>query len=67
MIASVFKKYDRDNKNYLTLDDLKDMNNHVKENLDTETLRLMLQKADSNKDGKISFEDFYAVMTKNIY
>ena len=43
------------------------MNNHVKENLDLETLRLMLEKADSNKDGKISFEDFYAVMTKNIY
>jgi len=67
MIASVFKKYDRENKNYLTLEDLKDMNNHVKENLDLETLRLMLEKADSNKDGKISFEDFYAVMTKNIY
>ena len=30
MIASVFKKYDRNNKNYLTLDDLQDMNNHVK-------------------------------------
>ena len=30
MIASVFKKYDRHNKNYLTLEDLQDMNNHVK-------------------------------------
>lgn len=27
----------------------------------------MLEKADSNKDGKISFEDFYAVMVKDIY
>lgn len=36
LIASIFKKYDRDNKNYLTIEDLKDMkNNHVKENLDT--------------------------------
>jgi Ca2+-binding EF-hand superfamily protein len=43
------------------------MNNHVKENLDNETLKLMLEKADSNKDGKVSFEDFYAVMIKNIY
>ena len=55
MIASIFKKYDRENKNYLVLDDLKDMNSHVKENLDEETLKLMLEKADSNRDGKISF------------
>jgi Ca2+-binding EF-hand superfamily protein len=26
---------------------------------------MMLEKADSNKDGKISFEDFYSVMVKN--
>lgn len=25
----------------------------------------MLEKADSNQDGKISFEDFYSVMVKN--
>lgn len=25
----------------------------------------MLEKADSNKDGRISFEDFYSVMVKN--
>lgn len=66
-IAAIFKKYDRDNKNYLTLDDFKEMNSHVKENLDEETLKLMLEKADSNKDGKVSFEDFYSVMIKDIY
>jgi Ca2+-binding EF-hand superfamily protein len=27
----------------------------------------MLEKADSNKDGKVSFEDFYSVMIKDIY
>ena len=66
-IASIFKKYDRDNKNYLTIDDFAEINGHVKENLDHETLLLMLEKADSNKDGKVSFEDFYAVMVKDIY
>lgn len=67
MIASIFKKYDRDNKNYLTVSDLREMNNHVKEGLDEETLKFMVEKADSNHDGKVSFEDFYAVMIKNIY
>lgn len=66
-IAAIFKKYDRDNKNYLTLDDFKEINGHVKENLDEETLRMMLQKADSNKDEKVSFQDFYSVMIKDIY
>ncbi len=30
-------------------------------------MRLMLEKADSNRDGRITFDDFYAVMVKNIY
>jgi Ca2+-binding EF-hand superfamily protein len=29
-IAAIFKKYDRDNKNYLTIDDIKEVNGHVK-------------------------------------
>ncbi len=33
-IAAIFKKYDRDNKNFLVLDDFREMNSHVKENLD---------------------------------
>ncbi len=67
MIASIFKKYDRHNNNYLTISDLRDMNSHLKENLDEETMVMMVEKADSNKDGHISFDDFYAVMIKNIY
>jgi hypothetical protein len=27
----------------------------------------MLEKSDSNRDGKVSFEDFYSVMIKDIY
>lgn len=32
-VASVFKKYDRANKGYLDLEDLREINRHVKENL----------------------------------
>lgn len=66
-IGAIFKKYDRTNKGFLNLEDLREINRHTKENLDEETLRLMLEKADSNKDDKISFEDFYSVMVRNIY
>lgn len=61
----MFKKYDRTNKNYIDINDLREVNRHIKENLDDETLKLMLEKADSNQDGRISFEDFYSVMVKN--
>lgn len=46
------------------MNDLREINRHLKENVDEETLKLMLERADSNRDGKISFEDFYSVMVK---
>lgn len=66
-IGAIFKKYDRQNKGFLTFEDLKEINRHVKENIDEETILLMLEKADSNNDSKISFEDFYSVMVKTSY
>lgn len=30
-------------------------------------MRLMIEKADSNRDGKVTFDDFYSVMIKDIY
>ena len=47
--------------------DIQEVNKHVKENLDEETLNFMIEKSDSNNDGRISFEDFYEVMVKNNY
>lgn len=66
-IMQVFRKYDRDNKGYIDLQDFRDVNRQLKENLDEDTIKSMLEKADSNRDGKISFEDFYSVMIRNIY
>ena len=67
LITTIFKKYDMTNKGYIDINDMREINRHVKENLDDETLKLMVKKCDSNNDGKISFEDFYSVMVKNIY
>jgi centrin-1 len=66
-IMGVFRKYDRENKGYIHLEDLREVNRQLKENLDDDTIRQMLEKADSNRDGKITFEDFYTVMIRNIY
>lgn len=66
-IMQVFKKYDRDNKGFIHLEDLREINRQLKEGLDDDTVRSMLEKADSNRDGKITFDDFYSVMIRNIY
>lgn len=66
-IMQVFKKYDRENKGFIHHEDLREINRQLKENLDDDTIRSMLEKADSNRDGKITFDDFYSVMIRNIY
>lgn len=66
-VGGIFKKYDRGNKGYVDMNDLREINRQIKENLDDETLRLMLEKADSNNDGRVTFDDFYSVMVRNIY
>jgi centrin-1 len=66
-IGAIFKKYDRANKGHIDLNDLKEINRHLKENADDEVLKIMMEKVDSNRDGKISFEDFYSVMVKTFY
>ena len=41
-IMQVFKKYDRDGKGYITLEDIKEINRQLKENMDEDTMRQML-------------------------
>ena len=66
-MATIFRKYDRTGKGYINMDDIKDVNRHVKEQLDDDTLQMMLKQADSNNDGKVTFEDFYTAMTRHVY
>jgi Ca2+-binding EF-hand superfamily protein len=51
----MFKKYDSKGKGYIDMADLKDVNKRLKENLDEETLGLLLTRADSDQDGRITF------------
>lgn len=60
----MFKKYDNGAKGYIDMSDLKDINKRLKENLDEETLGMMMNKADSDHDGRITFEDFRTIMSK---
>ena len=66
-IAKIFKKFDKKLKGYVTIADLREVAKELHEDVDEDILQEIVSRTDSNKDGKISFEDFYNVMTKKIY
>lgn len=66
-IAKIFKKFDKKLKGYITIADLREVAKELHEDVDEDILQEIVSRTDSNKDGKISFEDFYNVMTKKIY
>jgi len=65
-ISRVFRKFDKNKKGYITLDDLRNCAKDLGEELDEETLVEIISKVDSNMDGKVSFEDFYNVIVRKI-
>ena len=45
---------------------LKRVCKELNENMSDEELNEMIVRADTDRDGKVSFEEFYAIMTKKI-
>ncbi|CDJ56170.1 caltractin, putative [Eimeria maxima] len=66
-IQKIFNLFDDDKTGSITLKNLKRVSRELGESLTEEELREMLERADSNGDGEISFEDFYAIMTKKAF
>ena len=65
-IRSIFRKYAKNNQAYFDVTDLKRVSKELGEDVDDETLEEMIKSMDSNADGMVTFEDFYAAMTKHI-
>ena len=55
-----------DNSDKIELKHLKRVCKELNENMSDEELNEMIVRADSDRDGKVTFEDFYAIMTKKI-
>ncbi len=66
-VRKVFRLYDFENTGYITTDNLKKMAKELGEGLDSSELRRMIERADSDGDGKVSFEDFYDIMTSKSF
>ena len=65
-IMKIFKKFDKNKDGFITIDDLRSVKKDLSEDIDEDSLKLIITKSDSNMDGKISFEDFYNVVTREI-
>jgi Ca2+-binding EF-hand superfamily protein len=58
-----FDEYDVDGDGFLTAEDFKRVTELQGGELTTEQADAMIQMADSNKDGKVSFDEYYAILT----
>jgi Ca2+-binding EF-hand superfamily protein len=66
-IQKIFNLFDTERKGSISLKDLKRVSKELGESMSDEELREMLERADSNGDGEISFDDFYSIMTKKVF
>ena len=66
-VPKIFNLFDVDRKGSVAFKDLKRVARELGETLSDEELREMIERADSNGDGEISFEDFYTIMTKKSF
>ena len=55
-----------DNTDKIDIRHLKRVAKELGENMTDDELNEMIVRADTDKDGKVSFEEFYAIMTKKI-
>ena len=55
-----------DNTDKIDIKHLKRVCKELNENMSDEELNEMIVRADTDRDGKVSFEEFYAIMTKKI-
>eukprot|EP00915_Cephaloidophora_sp_WS-2016_P004450 GHVH01005968.1.p1 GENE.GHVH01005968.1~~GHVH01005968.1.p1 ORF type:complete len:159 (+),score=24.08 GHVH01005968.1:150-626(+) len=66
-IQKIFNLFDDDKSGTISLRNLKRVAKELGETMTDEELREMLERADGDGDGEISFEDFYVIMTKKTF
>lgn len=66
-IQKVFNLFDDDRTGKISLRNLRRVAKDLGETMTDAELLEMIERADSDADGEISFEDFYAIMTKKTF
>lgn len=63
-LRKVFALFDLDKTGYISVANLRAIMKDLGENIDEHELTEMIEKADQDKDGKVSEEEFYNIMTR---
>merc|ERR1719498_883242 len=66
-IQKVFNLFDDDQTGRITLRNLKRVAKELGETMSDAELLEMIERADTDHDGEICFEEFYAIMTKKTF
>ena len=66
-IKKVFKLFDDDKTDSITLNNLRRVARELGETMDDNELNEMIERADTGGEGKVSFDDFYNIMTKKTF
>lgn len=66
-IQKIFNLFDDDKTGSISFKNIKRVAKELGENISDQELRDMINKADSNGDGELSFDDFYNIMTRKVF
>ena len=66
-LERVFKLFDDDRTNEISVENLKRVARELGEDISDEELKEIVQRADLDGDGKLTFEDFYQVIVKKTF
>ena len=66
-ILKVFKLFDDGGEGYIDIMGLKKISKELGENMDENELIEMIERADTDGDNRVTFEDFYNIMTKKTF
>lgn len=66
-VQKVFNLFDDDKTGYISLQNLKRVSKDLGETMSDAELLEMIERADTDQDGQISFEEFYAIMSRKSF
>ena len=66
-LKRVFNLFDEERKGHISVDNLRRVARELGEEISEEELKEIIQRADLDADKQLTFDDFYAVMTKKAF
>lgn len=66
-LSRVFKLFDTDQSDFISLANLKKISEEVGDNLTEEELKDILSRCDIDGDSQVTFDDFYNVITQRLH